>query len=119
MKRCVLQEIPLFISGNVVQAVHLSAAAAVPSSAVRNQGIAQRSDGAIYVTQSGAEVAYVHGTKVRKDGALFVTSSAPTVYIAGIGHTDVGAISAVAAGTADGFDGGVPIVLGKVRVSTL
>lgn len=88
MKRCVLQEIPLFISNNVVQTVHLSGAQAVPSSAVRNQGIAQRSDGAVYVTQTGAEVAYVHGSKVRKDGALFVSNSAPQVYIAGIGHRD-------------------------------
>lgn len=115
-----LQIIKLFVSSDVVQTVHLSAAAAVPADASLHYGVAQKnSDGSMYVTDTATSASWVAGLKIRKDGAVVVKNTAPTVAIGGIGMDDAGRLCAVAAGTADTFNYGVPQVSGKVRVSTL
>ena len=117
--RSVLQEVPLYIASNVVQTVLLSAAEAVPSSAVRNHGIAQQSDGAVYVVESASAYVHVQGTMVREDGAVVVIAAAPEIYLGGLGHLETGELCVIDSGTAADFNQGVPCLNGKVRVNNL
>lgn len=115
----ILQDIPLFISSNVVQTLKLTAAQAVPSSSTFNKGIAQKSDGTLYVVDTATAFAYVKGLRLRPDGAIAISTGAPTIYLDGIGLTDTGRLCVVAAGAPDAFNGGVPITSTKVRVNNL
>lgn len=115
-----LELLKLFVSSNVVQTVHLSAAGAVPADASLHYGIAQQdSNGSLYVVSTATSHTFVAGLRLREDGAVVVKDTTPTVAIGGIGMDDDGRLAAVASGTADTFNYGVPQVSGKVRVSTL